>query len=81
MDISASVIPRLGTKARVLKSCPKNEMKTVTNESSIVLASAAQRSDAVPGGIRPAVVIVWPAKFMGQSFFQLWKSHKTGLCK
>jgi len=61
IDISEMVMPleRLINALR-LRTCPRKVTKTVTNDSSILLAIAAATSDAVAGVIRELFVIPWP---------------------
>ena len=63
IDISAMVMPLdwLFT-AFLLKTCPKKDTKIVTNDNSMLLARAAQRSDAVAGDILPVVVTCRPQR-------------------
>ena len=57
-DISAIVIPLDDlTSARRLSTWPRKVTKTVTKDSSIVFAMAADTKDAVAGGKLPLLVI------------------------
>ena len=47
-------------KARRLSTWPRNATKTVTNDSSMVLAKRAQSSDAVEGAKPPTGLILRP---------------------
>ena len=61
MAISAIVMPfEFVTMARWLRTWPRKLTKTVTNESSMVLANAAQSRDAVDGVRGPLSMMCLP---------------------
>lgn len=62
MVISARVMPPwvLFTNERLLSTCPRKEMKTVTKDNSMVLANKAVSNVAVDGCSLPWEDMPWP---------------------
>ena len=61
IDISAMVIPfERSEKALRVRTCPRKATKTVVNDSSILLAKAAQRREAMAGGRLLSLEILRP---------------------